>query len=173
MKQRTLFLETTRLTLRPLEEQDAGFILNLLNQPSFLRFIGDRQVRSLEQARAYIVDGPQRSYAQYGFGMLLVQLRTGAAPIGLCGLLKREYLPDPDLGFAYLPEYWSQGFALEAARAVLEDAFVSAGMQRIAAIVQPDNLASITLLNKLAMRAVDKIKPSANEPELLLFARER
>jgi RimJ/RimL family protein N-acetyltransferase len=168
-----LTLQTPRLTLRPLDENDAAFVLGLLNQPSFLQFIGDRNVRTLEQARAYITAGPQASYARNGFGLLLVQSKTAAAPIGMCGLVKRDYLPDPDIGFAFLPEYCSQGFALEAARAVLDDALDSQTMQRIAAIVQPDNAASIKLLGKLGMRVVGTVKPSDDEPELQLFARER
>ena len=173
MKQPALSLQTPRLALRPLAESDAAFSLTLLNQPSFLQFIGDRKVRSLEQARAYLRDGPQRSYEQHGFGLLLVQAKGSAAPIGMCGLIKREYLDDPDIGFAFLPEYWSQGFALEAARAVLGDALAVPAIQRVAAIVQPDNAASIKLLLKLGMRDIGAIKPADNEPALRLFVRDR
>jgi ribosomal-protein-alanine N-acetyltransferase len=172
MKQPTLRLQTARLTLRPLDERDAAFVLELLNQPSFLRFIGDRNVRTLEQARTHIIEGPQRSYRQHGFGLLLVQLQATATPIGMCGLVKRDYLADPDVGFAFLPEYWSQGFAFEAARAVLDDALAATDRARILAIVQPDNAASIKLLHKLGMRTAGTIRPSDNEPELLLLACE-
>jgi RimJ/RimL family protein N-acetyltransferase len=173
MKPLSLTLQTPRLTLRPLNENDATFVLGLLNQPSFLQFIGDRNVRTLEQARAYISEGPQASYERNGFGLLLVQAKAAAAPIGMCGLVKRDYLPDPDIGFAFLPEHWSQGFALEAARAVIDDALDSQTLQRIAAIVQPDNAASIKLLGKLGMFVAGTVKPSEDGPELQLFMRER
>src|SRR5829696_5552552 len=104
-------LETERLSLRQFTVDDAQFILRLLNEPSFLRYIGDKQVRNLEDARQYILNGPVASYERNGFGLLLVELRELRTPIGMCGLLKREELPDPDIGFALLPDFWSTGFA--------------------------------------------------------------
>ena len=115
-------LETERLSLRQFTVDDAQFILTLLNEPSFLRYIGDKQVRNLEDARQYILNGPVASYERNGFGLYLVELKESYTPIGMCGFLKREELPDPDIGFAFLPEFWSKGFAFEAAAAVLEDA---------------------------------------------------
>src|SRR5262245_14852779 len=106
--------ETERLLLRRFTVDDAQFILTLLNEPSFLRYIGDKQVRSLEDARQYIMNGPVASYERYGFGLLLVELRESRTPIGMCGLLKREGLPEPDIGFALLPDFWNKGFAYEA-----------------------------------------------------------
>src|SRR3954463_1726291 len=99
-------LETDRLILRHLSTADAEFILELLNDPSFLRYIGDKQVRTLEDARRYVLDGPVKSYERYGFGLNLVELKSEAKPIGICGILKRDTLPDPDIGFAFLPAYW-------------------------------------------------------------------
>ncbi|HVF21429.1 MAG TPA: GNAT family N-acetyltransferase [Pyrinomonadaceae bacterium] len=145
-------LETERLILRELTLDDAPFILTLLNDPSFLRYINDKNVRNLEDARQYMLNGPMASYARNGFGLYLVELKDTAVPIGLCGLLKREELPDPDIGFAFLPDYWGKGFALESAIAVMNDARERLGRKRVLAIVMPDNYASIKLLEKLGMR---------------------
>src|SRR5205809_1402527 len=105
-----MILETDRLQLRLLSVDDAEFILRLLNEPSFIQNIGDRGVRTLDDARAYITNGPIASYEKHGFGLLLVQLKTTGTPIGICGLLKRDALPEPDIGYALLPEFWSNGY---------------------------------------------------------------
>lgn len=147
-----LVLETERLLLRPLTTDDAPFILTLLNEPSFLRFIGDKKVRNLEDARQYILTGPMASYERHGLGLLAVVLKASQTPIGMCGLLKREELPDPDIGFAYLPDFWGRGFAFEAAKAVMNDARESLKLSRILAIVNPDNDASIKLLERLGLK---------------------
>src|SRR5262245_10010028 len=102
-------LETDRLILRHLSAADAHFVLELLNQPSFIRFIGDKGVRTLDDARRYIAEGPVKSYELNGFGLNLVELKTFDTPIGICGILKRDTLPHPDIGFAFLPEFWNQG----------------------------------------------------------------
>lgn len=112
-------IETERLLLCRLTGDDAPFILELLNQPSFLRYIGDKGVRTLDHAREYIRKGPADSYERRGFGLYLVKLRDGAVPIGICGLVKRDALEDVDVGFAFLPAFWSQGYALESASAVM------------------------------------------------------
>ena len=144
-------LETERLLLRPFTTDDAPFILTLLNEPSFLRFIGDKKVRTLEDARQYLLNGPIASYNAHGFGLLLVELKESQTPIGMCGLLKREELPAPDIGFAFIPDYWRQGFAFEAATAVMNDARERLKLNTILAIVSPDNDASIKLLERLGM----------------------
>lgn len=144
-------LETRRLTLRLMVADDAPFILGLLNEPSFLRFIGDRGVRTLDDARAYIEKGPAASYARYGFGLWLAQLRDDGTPIGMCGLLKRDTLEDVDIGFALLPAYWGKGLAYEAAAAVMDYGRHVLGIPRIVAIVSPDNIASIRLLEKIGL----------------------
>src|SRR5690349_22993850 len=145
-------LETKRLSLRRLTVDDAEFILTLLNEPAFLRYIGDKKVRNLDDARQYIINGPRASYERHGFGLYMVELRDSHTPIGMCGLIKRDELPDADIGFAFLPDYWNKGFALEAATAVLNDARERLKLKRVLAIVNPDNDASIRLLEKLGLR---------------------
>lgn len=145
-------LQTERLIIRQLTDDDAPFILTLLNEPSFLRYIGDKKVRNLYDARQYIRTGPATSYERHGFGLCLVQLSDTFAPIGMCGLLKREDLPAPDIGFAFLPDFWNKGLAFEAATAVLNDARDRLNLTRVLAIVNPDNAASIKLLEKLGLQ---------------------
>lgn len=145
-------LETDRLILRWLTMSDAPFILSLLNQPSFLRFIGDRGVRSLGDAEQYILQGPIKSYQQLGFGLYLTELRDGNTPIGICGLIKREMLHDVDIGFAFLPQFWSQGYAFEAASAVMIYGTNVLKLRRIVAIVSPDNDRSIRVLEKIGLK---------------------
>jgi RimJ/RimL family protein N-acetyltransferase len=163
-------LKTERLLLRQATVDDAQFILALLNEPSFLRYIGDKQVRNLEDARQYILNGPVASYERYGFGLLLVELRDSHTPIGMCGLLKRDELPDPDIGFALLPNFWSKGFAFEAAAAVLEDA--RARVPRVLAITFLDNEASIGLLQRLGFRFEKFTKLTDEGVQLRLFVRD-
>lgn len=147
-----LVFETERLLLRPFTPDDAPFALTLVNEPSFLRFIGDKNVRNLEDARQYLLTGPIASYEKHNFGLLCIELKDSHTPIGMCGLLKREELPDPDIGFAFLPDYWGQGFAFEAATAVMNDARERLKLKQILAIVNPDNDASIKLLERLGLR---------------------
>ena len=145
-------LETTRLTVRELTEDDAPFILTLLNDPAFLRFIGDRNVRTLDDARAYLQNGPIASYQRHGFGLYLVETKTDQTPLGMCGLIKRDTLPDVDIGYAFLPAFGGQGYAYEAAAAVLAYGKATVGLQRVVAIVTPDNERSLHLLGKLGLR---------------------
>ena len=165
-------LETERLVLRRLELGDAEFILELLNDPSFLRFIGDKGVRSLDDAREYIRTGPLASYERFGFGLFLTLRREDGAPMGICGLLKRESLKDVDVGFAFLPRYWSQGYAFESATAVLAYGRQAFGLTRIVAITSPGNTASICLLEKLGLTFESMIRLSEDSPEVRLFASE-
>ena len=161
----SLHLETPRLVLRPFTLDDAPFALRLLNEPSFLEHIGDKGVRDLEGARGYLETGPRASYARHGHGLLAVDLKATGETVGMCGLLKRDTLDDADLGYAFLPEAWGQGYALEAARAVLEDA----GRARILAIVSQANTASIRLLEKLAFRFERLAALYENEPEVAVY----
>ena len=162
-------LETARLVLRRLSTDDADFILELLNQPSFLRYIGDKGVRNTEDAIRYIQTGPIASYERFGFGLYLVELKETGASIGMCGLLKRDSLQDVDVGFAFLPDYWSQGFAFESAAAVMNYGREALGLRRIVAITSLDNDASIRLLEKIGLRFERLAKLSEDQPEVRLF----
>lgn len=113
-------IETERLSLRWLTQSDAGFILDLLNQPSWLEFIGDRGVIDLEDARAYIDNGPLAMIAKHSFGLYLVEIKSSKIAVGLCGLIKRETLHDVDIGFAFHPDFWGRGYAIEAAKACVD-----------------------------------------------------
>ena len=111
-------LETDRLILRQLSTEDAAFILELVNEPSFIQNIGDRGVRTLEDARAYILRVAISSYEKNGFGLYLVELKDSGQSIGMCGLIKRDGLEDVDIGYAFLPRFWLKGYAVEAAAAI-------------------------------------------------------
>ena len=167
-----IVLETERLRLRKLTIDDAEFILELLNEPSFLRFIGDRGVRNLEDAAQYILNRLVASYERNGFGLYLVELKQDGIPIGISGLVKRDTLPDADIGFAFLPAYWSKGYALESAASVMKYARETLRLDRILAITNPDNEASAKLLDKIGLRFERMIKLSEDEDEVKLFATE-
>jgi [ribosomal protein S5]-alanine N-acetyltransferase len=163
-------LETERLILRRLAGEDAEFILGLVNEPSWLRFIGDKGVRTLDDARQYILQGPVASYERLGFGLYLAERKDDGVPIGICGLLKRDALNDVDIGFALLPEYWGRGYARESAAAVLAQARSAFGLPRVVAITTPDNDSSIRVLEKLGFRFERMMKLSEESPEVKLFA---
>ena len=162
-------LKTQRLILRRLNADDAPFILTLLNEPSFIRYIGDKSVRDLEAARQYILTGPVASYDRNGFGLNLVELKEAHTPVGVCGLLKRDELPDPDIGFALVPDFWSKGFAFEAATAVLQDARERLSLERILAITSLDNEASINLLQRLGFKFEKLTQLTAGGEQVRLF----
>lgn len=147
-----LSLDTSRLRIRWLGLDDAGFIYDLVNGPDWIRFIGDKSVGNLDDARAYLENGPLKMYRDFGFGLNRVALRDSGEAIGICGILQRDTLPWPDLGFALLPEYRRQGYALEAATAVLEHAAAELKINRLAATVSAENPASAALLQKLGFR---------------------
>lgn len=147
-------LHTERLTLRPFTLADTDIVIALLNDKDFLRFVGDRLVRTVDDARLYLQNGPLDSYAKHGFGLYAVEFKLERTAIGMCGLLQRETLPDPDIGFVFLPAWRSQGLAEEAARAVLEKARDQLQLPRVLAIVDPVNERSSRLLRKLGMQLV-------------------
>jgi RimJ/RimL family protein N-acetyltransferase len=164
-------LATDRLRLHRLTLDDAQFILRLVNEPSWLEFIGDKGVRNEDDARAYLAQGPLDMYAKQGFGLYLVALKDGGTPIGICGLIKRESLPDVDIGFAYLPEFHGRGYAQEAARAVLTHARKDHALKRIVAITSPRNRSSIRLLEKLGMALEQELDLPRDGGKSLLFGR--
>jgi RimJ/RimL family protein N-acetyltransferase len=163
-------LETPRLVLRRLRAADAPFILELVNVPAFLRHIGDRGVRNLDDARAYIANGPVASYERHGFGLWHVALRTDGTAIGMCGLLKRDTLEHADIGFAYLPAWWGQGYAREAAAAVLDYGTRTLGLPRIVAIVSPDNAGSIRVLEHIGLARERSLPVNGDGRETLLYS---
>jgi RimJ/RimL family protein N-acetyltransferase len=165
-----IVVETERLVLRHFTAGDAEFIARLVNEPSFLKFIGDRGVRTLDDARAYILNGPVASYERFGFGLNRVELKESGVPIGMCGLLKRDSLEDPDIGYAFLPEFWSRGYAGESAAAVLSLARQTFGLKRLLAVVNADNESSIRLLERIGFRYERMVGLADDEPAVKLFA---
>ena len=163
-------LETERLVLAHLTAEDAPFIFELLNTPAWLQFIGDRGIKTPEDASRYIMRGPVNSYQKNGFGLYLVRLKDTRHPAGLCGLIKRESLDDVDIGFAFLPAYNGKGYAFEAAAATLHYGFSTLGLKRIVAITNEDNSRSIHLLEKLGLRFERKVLHDGEAKELMLFA---
>ncbi len=145
-------LETDRLRLRELGEADAPFILELLNEPSFIENIVDKGVRNLDQACDYINKGPVKSYRQNGFGLYLTELKDLETPIGMCGLIKREGLDHPDIGYALLPAFWSKGYAYESAAAMLEYAKTILKLPLVVGITSPDNIGSARVLEKIGLK---------------------
>jgi RimJ/RimL family protein N-acetyltransferase len=162
-------LETDRLTVRHFTLDDAPFILRLLNEPSFIEYIADRGVRTLEQAVGYLADGPLKSYEENGFGLYMVALRETGEPAGMCGLLKRDALDHPDVGYAFLPEFWSRGLAYESVRAVIGYGRRELGMGTILAIVSPGNAPSIGLLQKLGFAFTHHVQMSPGAPDTAVY----
>jgi [ribosomal protein S5]-alanine N-acetyltransferase len=165
-------LETERLVLRHLCMEDAEFIRELLNEPSFIQNIGDRGVRTKADACRYILNGPVVSYDRLGFGLYLVALKETDTSIGICGLVKRDTLEDVDIGFAFLPKSWGKGYAYESATAVMEYGRKVVGLKRIVALTAPGNESSIRVLRKLGLRFEKMIRMSEDGKESRLFVPE-
>ena len=163
-------LETDRLILRQLSTDDAAFILELVNEPSFIQNIGDRGVRTLEDARSYILRVAISSYEKNGFGLYLVELKDSEESIGMCGLIKRDGLEDVDIGYAFLPRFWLRGYAVEAAAAVKNYARDVLGLRRLVAITDPANQGSIRVLEKIGLKYEKMVRLSTDDIELKLFA---
>lgn len=161
--------ETKRLLLCRLDPKDAAFIFELMNDPSWKRYIGDRGIKTLEDAEAYIRNGPVKSYHQFNFGLYAARLKDTNLPIGLCGLLKRDNLDDADIGFAFLPQYAGKGYAFESAGAIIDHAASVLGMRRILAIASPDNSRSVTLLEKLGFSFKEMIRMPDHAADSGLF----
>jgi len=161
-------IQTERLVLRQLDLNDAAFVLELLNEPAFLRFIGDKGVKTLDGARDYMLKGPIDSYGRHGFGLYAACLLDGT-PIGICGLVKRDGLADVDVGFAFLSRHCAKGYAVESASAVLIHARQVLRLPRIVAITSPENWGSIAVLEKIGLRFEGMIRLAEHGPELKLF----
>jgi RimJ/RimL family protein N-acetyltransferase len=162
-------LETVRLRIRPLVADDGPFIVRLFNDPSFLEYIGDRGLRTAEEARVYIEEGPMESRTRLGFALDLVEERLTGEPVGICGLVKRPALDDPDLGFAYLPPWRGRGYAREAAEAVIDDATARLGLKGLAAVVDGRNGPSIALLTRLGFHRRGTVRLVDDGPLLELY----
>jgi len=165
-------IETERLQLRLFAETDAEFVFELVNEPGWIQNIGDRGVRNVDDARLFIADKLAASYARFGFGLYLVELKESGVSAGMCGLVKRDSLEDVDIGFAFLEKFWSNGYAFESASAVLDYAQNAFGLKRIAAIVSPGNRGSIKVLEKLNLHFERMIKMPGDTEEIKLFARD-
>ena len=166
-------IETPRLVIRRFVPDDAPFVLELLNEPGWLRFIGDKGIRTVEGARLYIERGPMKSYEAHGFGLSLVALRESGVPVGMAGLIRREGLDDVDVGFAFLERHMGRGYAREAAEAVIARGWEEFGLPRIVAITTPDNERSIRLLEAIGFRFERVFRMPGGDEDLNLYARER
>lgn len=163
-------LQTDRLILRWLNTGDAAFILELLNDPLWLKYIGDKGVRTLRDAENYIRNGPVQMYSRIGFGLYLVELLGAHDRIGICGLIKRESLEDVDLGFAFLPDHRGKGYACEAAAATISYGKNELGLSRIVAIVSQDNYHSSKLLERLGFQFERLVALNSDKEELKIYA---
>ncbi len=166
-------LRTERLRLRELTLEDAEFIHELVNDADWLRYIGDKGVSTLDDARRYLREGPLASYARNGFGLWCVELLATSEALGICGLLRRDTLPDVDVGFAFLARHRGRGYAREAARATLEHGFDSLRIARIVAITSPDNFASQRVLESVGMRFETAVRLPPGEEDLSLYSLSR
>lgn len=167
-----IVLTTVRLQLREYTVDDAPFIYRLMNSEGWLEFIGDRQIKSIADAKAYIIKHYLKSYAVNGFGAYIVESKVSGQPIGSCGLYKRDNLKHPDIGFAFLPEYCNQGFAFESAAALLDHARLNLKLDIFYGITLPTNQASIKLLKKLGLQVIDTTRLADENKDLLLFSSE-
>ena len=161
-------LETERLLLREFTTDDTAFILELVNSAGWLQYIGDRNIKSVEQAKAYLENGLIKSYRENGFGLCLVERKDDAKAIGMCGLLKREYLDTPDMGFAFLPEFNGNGYAYEIANATVEYAKNKLKISTVSAITMANNEKSIRLLEKMGFSFKKTIFLPTGKEELQL-----
>lgn len=162
--------DTPRLAIRRLEIADADFIRELVNDPDWIRNIGDKGVRTIDDARRYLRNGPLAMYARDGLGLFAVELKATGECAGICGLIRREGFDDVDLGFAFLPRFRGAGHAYEAASAVIADGSRRFGLRRVIAIVSPGNAASARLLRKLGFRFETMIEMQATKEMLERYA---
>ncbi len=167
-----IVLETERLNIRPFTLQDTAFIIELVNSEGWLKYIGDRNIKTTTDAEAYLSNGPIKSYTQNNFGLWMVELKDSHTPIGMCGLIKRDSLPNPDIGFAFLPAFEKQGYAFEAAQATMQYATHVLKLTTVLAITLPENSSSIKLLNKIGLQFMEHITMPGDDEKLMLFSNE-
>ena len=165
-------IKTPRLSLREISTADDEFILALMNEPAYIQYIGDRGIRTVENARTYILDKLTASYAKFGYGLYLVELKERPVSVGICGFVKRDSLEHADIGFALLREYWARGFAFEAASAVLDFGLGALDLKTVLGVTLPDNQSSIRLLEKLGLKFQKMIRLPRNDRANMLFSTE-
>ena len=163
----TALFETPRLRLSPVCEDDARLLLEVWNDPTFIHYVSDRGIRTVEQAQQAISDGPVSLFATYGYGPYRVERKSDGQSIGICGFFRREFLDDPDLGYAILPAFRGEGYASEAARQVLVIGGVVFGLQRIKALIAPANAASIHVIEKLGFKFERRCRMDADDDTLV------
>ncbi len=165
-----IIAETKRLLLSKITVHDAPFILDLMNSPGWLKYIGDRNVKSVAQARNYIKNNQLKCYDDFGFGYYKMLLKSeNLKSIGTTGLLKRDTLNDVDIGFSLLPNYHGNGYGFEASNTIMKLAKTKFNITEICAITLPHNKPSIDLLEKLGMKKEGTVSPFENDKKLLLF----
>jgi RimJ/RimL family protein N-acetyltransferase len=170
MTPRTPFhTSTERLNIREFKASDGEFILELVNTPGWLEFIGNRGITNIEEAQLYLLTGPMNHCLQHGYGLYRVSISEGDVPIGMCGLIKRETLEHTDLGFAFLPQFANKGYALEAAEKVLQVAASQFQLKTIDAITLPSNKTAIRLLEKLNFNYLNPIQLKGDDDVLRLY----
>ncbi len=162
-------LTTERLFIRPMQTDDAAFIVDLLNDPSFLANIGDKGVRTLEDALGYIQTAGWDNYERFGYGMYTVELSDSGVRIGICGLLKRESLDDPDVGFALLEAHHGNGYATESAQGMLRHAREGLGLTKVCAITSLGNEPSANVLAKIGVLPAGTVRLTDDGPEIAYF----
>lgn len=162
-------LETERLTLSEVTENDAEFMLDLLNQPSFIKYIGDRNVRTIDEAQNFIETRYNKSYKDNGYGLYLVKLKDEDTKIGVCGFVKRDNFQYADVGFAFLPQFEKKGYAFESALAIMKYGQEVLEFREVLAITTQDNESSGKLLAKLGFK-FEEIIEMPNGEELKLFS---
>lgn len=167
-----IIFETDRLILTKLSLADAPFMLRLLNEPSFIKNIGDRKVRTIEDAQAYVMSFPIASYEQFGFGPYLAHEKETGVAVGICGLRKRDSFDAPDIGYALLPEYCGRGYAYEASKGLMTYSRNTLGLDRLYGLVNQDNVASIRLLEKLGFAFLRMVLLDGERVEIKLYGSE-
>jgi RimJ/RimL family protein N-acetyltransferase len=167
-----IIAETNRLIISKISLEDAPFFLKLVNTPNWIKYIGDRNLKTIKDAEDYLTNGILKSYKELGFGFYILQNKSDNEPIGICGLVKRDQLDEVDFGFALLPEFEAQGFGFEASTTILKVAKDVFNIKKILAITLPINTNSIKLLEKLGFNYEKRVKPYEDDEELLLFAKQ-
>ncbi|MCL6265373.1 GNAT family N-acetyltransferase [Flagellimonas myxillae] len=164
---------TERLVIREANPKDYQFIIELLNSPNWITFIGDRGVKTEKQALGYIKNSLVSSYTKHGFGLYIMVLKESKTPIGLCGFLQRDYLDYPDIGFATLPGFEGHGYTFEACKTLMMHANENLNLECILGITTPANIKSRNLLSKIGLQEIGTIKPPGKREELLLFSNKK